>query len=89
VDAFLLERGITDRSGVITDLEGFRAMMREGVEMASPQLLLSTSQMVGIATFVIALGLYFMLRGRADLQVDPSRYPHRAPSEASAGKASD
>jgi len=34
-------------------------------------LLLSTSQMVGIVTFVLALGLFLILRRRADLQVKP------------------
>jgi len=72
VDLFLLENGITQRlGGPIVDLEGFRSMLRAGVDQAAPQLVLSTSQMVGIVTFIIALALYFVLRRRADLQVKP------------------
>jgi phosphatidylglycerol:prolipoprotein diacylglycerol transferase len=69
VDRFLHESGITNAAGQIVDLEGFRTMMREGVVEASPQLILSTSQMVGIATFLLALGLYFVLQRRTDLKV--------------------
>ncbi len=71
VSHFLHENGITNVTGKIIDLEGYRTMLREGVEEASPQLLLSTSQMVGIVTFVLALGLFLILRRRADLQVKP------------------
>jgi phosphatidylglycerol:prolipoprotein diacylglycerol transferase len=71
VDKYLFDNGITNNAGQIIDLEGFRTMMRNGVEMASPQLVLSTSQMVGIATFAIALVLYFVLNRRADLRVKP------------------
>ncbi|MCP4094320.1 MAG: prolipoprotein diacylglyceryl transferase [Planctomycetes bacterium] len=69
VDRYLFENGITNNAGQIIDLEGFRTMMRNGVENASPQLILSTSQMVGIATFLMALVLYFVLARRADLKV--------------------
>ena len=71
-DAYLLEQGVTGPTGIIVDLEKYRELMRSGAEMASPQLLLSTSQMVGIATFVMAAALYLVLRKRPGLQLSKS-----------------
>lgn len=62
VHARLHELGVARPNGVITDWQGYRELLRQGVDGVQAQLLLSTSQMVAGVTFVIALALYFRLR---------------------------
>lgn len=65
VNAKLAELGVANSNGRIIDLEGYRDLLRQGVEGVQAQLLISTSQMVAIVTFVIAAILYRRLRARA------------------------
>ncbi len=65
VNAKLAELGVANADGRIIDLEGYRDLLRQGVEGVQAQLLLSTSQMVAIVTFVIAAFLYRRLRAQA------------------------
>ena len=69
VAAHLNGLGIASPNGRITDVEGYRELMMQGDPAAFPHLLLSTSQMVGIVSGVMALLLYLYLRRRPDLQV--------------------
>lgn len=54
--------GVADPAGRITDLDGYRELLRNGTEGIVPQLLLSTSQMISMVMLVFALVMYFRLR---------------------------
>lgn len=56
--------GVADPSGRVTDYEGYRALIRSGAEGMQAELLLSTSQMIGIALFAFGLVAYLVLRRR-------------------------
>lgn len=60
----LHELGVATADGRITDFAAYRRLIAEGAEGIHPQLLLSTSQMAAIATFVVALFIYRRLRGQ-------------------------
>lgn len=57
----LHELGVADPSGRITDLEGYRELLRGGAEGVVPQLLLSSSQIISMAAFLFALLMYWRL----------------------------
>lgn len=61
--------GVADPSGRITDVEGYRALIREGAAGVQAELLLSTSQMIGIAIFAVGLTCYLALRRRPEQRV--------------------
>jgi len=61
--------GVADPSGTITDVEGYRELLRAGAEDVVPQLLLSTSQILSAATFVFALAAYLWLRSQPGRRV--------------------
>lgn len=62
VGARLHGLGVADPAGRITDLDGYRELLRNGTEGIVPQLLLSTSQMISMVMLVFALVMYFRLR---------------------------
>lgn len=69
VAAYLNSAGVKDAAGRVTDLPAYRDMLIQGDPQAFPHLLLSTSQMVGIATFAVALLVYMVMRKMPSLQV--------------------
>lgn len=69
VAIYLNEAGVKDAAGRVIDLQAYRDMLIQGDPLAYPHLLLSTSQMVGIATFAMALVVYFVMRKMPALQV--------------------
>jgi phosphatidylglycerol:prolipoprotein diacylglycerol transferase len=71
VNAKLAEMGVAAPSGRITDLERYRELLREGVEGVYPVLVLSTSQIVAIVTFVLASAGLLVLRRVSALRVGP------------------
>jgi len=75
VHAHLHALGIATADGMITDLPRYQELLRAGAEGMYPQLLLSTSQMVAIVTFVLAGLLLVILRKRPELQVGPAWPP--------------
>ncbi len=75
VAQYLHQLQIADASGHILDVARYRALLMAGDAAAYPHLLLSTSQMVGIATFGLALLFYFVLRRMPSLQVRASAHP--------------
>lgn len=60
----LHELGVASPSGQITDLEGYHRLLQEGAEGIVPQLLISSSQIISIGTFLFALAAYLYLRRR-------------------------
>jgi len=54
--------GVADPSGRILDFEGYRALIRAGTEGMQAELLLSTSQMIGVVIFAIGLVSYLVLQ---------------------------
>lgn len=70
VMARMQELGIADAAGRI-DAAAYRQALADGVAGLNPELLLSTSQMVGIAMFVFALGMLLVLRARPELRTGP------------------
>lgn len=72
VDARLHELGVATADGHIMDLDRYRELLRAGTEGMFPQLVLSTSQLVGIVTFVLAGLLLLVLRKRPELQIAKS-----------------
>jgi len=69
VSAYLNSVGVADSAGRITDVATYRELLIQGDPLAYPHLLLSTSQMVGIATFAIAALVYVVMRKMPELQV--------------------
>ena len=69
VDVYLQGQGVADAAGRIIDVPAYREMLIQGDPQAFSHLLLSTSQMVGIATFAIAVVVYFIMRKMPALQV--------------------
>lgn len=67
----LHELGVATPSGRIVDFSGYQKLVMDGVEGVQAELLISTSQMVAMVTFVIMVVFYKRLSGRADLQVTP------------------
>lgn len=67
------ELGIADARGVL-DKDAYRQALADGVSGLNPELLLSTSQMVGIALFVCAVAGYLVLRRKPELRV-PADWP--------------
>lgn len=67
VDARLAQLGVATSDGRIIDLEGYRELLRSGVDGVQAELFISTSQMVAGVTFVIGAALYVHLRRRATL----------------------
>ena len=65
VTAKLNELGVAAPNGRIVDVEGYRELLRQGTAGVQAELLISTSQMVAIATFTIAVILYQRLRRSA------------------------
>ncbi|MBC8371703.1 MAG: prolipoprotein diacylglyceryl transferase [Planctomycetes bacterium] len=61
--------GIADEFGRITDVDKYRELLISGAENMSPQLLISTSQMVGIAMFVLGALLLLILRRLPQLRL--------------------
>jgi phosphatidylglycerol---prolipoprotein diacylglyceryl transferase len=66
VNLRLADLGIADASGRIRDIASYRELLRQGTEGIQPELLVSTSQMVAIVTFVLALILYKRLQGKPE-----------------------
>lgn len=62
VNAKLADLGVATPSGRIVDLDAYRDLLRQGVDGVQAELLFSTSQMVAVATFAIAVVLYARLR---------------------------
>lgn len=69
VDNYLLGEGVANAHGRIIDLDAYREMIISGDPQAYPHLLLSTSQMTGIATFAMAALAYLAMRKMPSLQV--------------------
>ena len=65
----LHELGVATPAGHIVDYQGYRKLLLDGVEGVQAELLLSTSQMVALVTFVIMVVWYKRLSGRSELQV--------------------
>lgn len=61
--------GVADPSGTITDLAAYRELLRAGTEGIVPQLLISTSQMISLATFAFALLMYWRLSRDPDRRI--------------------
>jgi len=64
VQRHLQELGIVDAAGRVLDLEAWRELLHQGAELAHPQLLLSTSQIVSLVLLPAALVFYLWLRRR-------------------------
>jgi len=62
VTARLQELGVADPAGRIVDVPQYRELLRSGVEGVQAELLISTSQMIAIATSAFAVVLYARLR---------------------------
>ncbi len=61
--------GVADPSGHVTDVEGYRALIRAGTEGMQAELLISTSQMIGVAIFAVGLVSYCVLARRPEQRV--------------------
>lgn len=64
--------GVADPAGRITDAEGYRELIRSGAEGMQVELLISTSQMIGVGIFVIGLVSYLVLRRRPEQRLRPA-----------------
>ena len=69
VTAYWQELGIANEFGRITDVAKYREMLISGAENMAPQLLMSTSQMVGIIMFSVGLILLLWMRKTPSLQL--------------------
>ncbi|KAA3607212.1 MAG: prolipoprotein diacylglyceryl transferase [Planctomycetota bacterium] len=68
----LQELGVADAAGKIIDPAQYQRYLAEGMEGIHPELLLSTSQLVGLAMLPLAVLLYFYLSRRPNNQyADP------------------
>lgn len=56
--------GVADPSGRVTDFAGYRELIRSGAEGMQAELLISTSQMIGIVIFALGALGYFLLARR-------------------------
>ena len=65
VHARLAELGVATTDGRLTDVQGYRELLRNGVEGVQAELLISTSQMIAAVTFTVAVALYAHLRRRS------------------------
>lgn len=73
VDAYLQGLNVANANGRIVDLEAYRELMISGDPQAYPHLLLSTSQMTGIATFAMAALAYLVMRKMPSLRVQKAQ----------------
>jgi len=69
VTAHWSDLGIANEFGTITDVERYRELLISGADNMAPQLQMSTSQMVGIAMFVIGAVLLAVLRKKPYLRL--------------------
>jgi len=69
VTAHWQELGIANEFGRITDVAKYREMLINGAENMAPQLLMSTSQIVGLAMFGVGLVLLLWIRKTPSLQL--------------------
>jgi len=75
ITAHLQSLGLADPYGRISDIPRYQEMLREGAEKLRPELLVSTSQMVGMVSIVLGSALYLYLRSRKDLRIAPAPAP--------------
>ena len=73
VDAYLQRLNVANANGRIVDLEAYRDLMLSGDPQAYPDLLLSTSQKTGIATFALAAAAYLIMRKMPSLRVQKTQ----------------
>ena len=69
VTAHWQELGIANEFGRIADVEKYRELLISGADNMAPQLLMSTSQIVGIVMFSIGLMLLLWMRKIPSLQI--------------------
>ena len=70
VTAHLQTLGLTDPYGRISDIPRYQQMLRDGVENLRPELMISTSQMVGMVSVLLGGALFLYLRSRKDLRIN-------------------
>jgi len=69
VNSKLHDLGVTNSNGRIIDLDAYRQLLREGAEGVQAELLISTSQLVALVTFTIAIFMYRLLKSQAPDQL--------------------
>jgi phosphatidylglycerol:prolipoprotein diacylglycerol transferase len=69
VSAHWQELGIANEAGQISDVGKYRELLMAGADNMAPQLLMSTSQMVGIAMFCLGAILFWILRSKPSLRL--------------------